>query len=161
MTFVASMTIPQLGPGAGYALWGFRAAAVGHIDCPSLVKGYERLFGDRADAALSAILVFTRTIGNCGARRIALAVPGCCGVTSDELSIVAVLGAAQAENVDRRNAHLLWLLGRSGDEHASAAADAVGAVFSEGGLTIEQPPIELASTGNVKSFEVHHAAGRA
>ncbi|MEM6414763.1 MAG: hypothetical protein AAF720_08920 [Pseudomonadota bacterium] len=155
------MTIPQLGLGAGYALWGFRAAAVGHIECPALVKGYQRLFAENADHALSMILLFTRTTGNIGTRRIGLAVPGCCGVTSDELSIVAVLAAAQACDTDRRDAHLLWLLGRSGDERATNAADRVGEAFRRIGLSIEQPPVELATTPAAKPYAVLHAAGRA
>ena len=51
MTFVASMTMPKLGCGAGYALRAFRAAAIGHFDGPALVRGFDRLFEDRSAAA--------------------------------------------------------------------------------------------------------------
>ena len=161
MTFVSSLTIPQLGPGAGYALWGFRAAAIGHFDCAALVRGFERIFEERSATARTAVFCFARAIGSCGKRRIGLGEPGCCGVTSDELSVVAVLAAAQNKDAERRNAHLLWLLGRRENQAASAAADAVGAVFSAAGLVIEQPPVQLYTPQEAKPFEVLHSAGQA
>ncbi|MEO0399524.1 MAG: hypothetical protein AAF224_08915 [Pseudomonadota bacterium] len=165
MSFVSTMTIPQLGLGAGYALWGFRAAAVGQIECPALVRGYRRLFEKSADDALSAVLVFARTIGSEGVRRIGLGVPGCCGVTSDELSIAAVLSAAQAEDTSRRDAHLLWLLGCTGDGASARAADDVAAAFLVSGLVIEQPPVELQSNPNPRTesniVRTLHVAGNA
>ena len=33
MAFVANVTLPSLGAGGAYALWGFRASAVGHGCC--------------------------------------------------------------------------------------------------------------------------------
>ena len=143
MTFVASLTIPQLGCGAGYALWAFRAAAIGHFDCPALVRGFDRVFEERSADARGALLHFARAIGSLGNRRIGLGQPGCCGVTSDELSIVAVLAAAQNQENERRDAHLLWLLGRRDAEIAATTADTVGAAFKSGGLIIDQPPIQL------------------
>ena len=161
MTFISSLTIPQLGVGAGYALWGFRAAAMGHIECATLVKGYNRAFGESGGEALGAVLLFTRAVGSQGKRRIGLGQPGCCGVTGDELSIVAVLSAAQDEDADRRDAHLLWLLGRSGEETSAFAADAVGKAFRDGGLDIEAPPIEIAQPSPAQHIDVIHAAGNA
>lgn len=161
MTFVSSLTIPQLGPGAGYALWGFRAAAMGHFDCAVLVRGFERLFAEQSATARTAVFCFARAIGSYGKRRIGLGEPGCCGVTSDELSVVAVLAAAQNKDADRRDAHLLWLLGRRDSHAARASADAVGSVFNSVGLVIEQPPVQLYTPQAAKPFEVHHSAGRA
>lgn len=154
MTFVASMTMPQLGCGAGYALWAFRAAAIGHFDCPALVRGFDRVFEDRSAEARGALLQFARAIGSCGGRRIGLGQPGCCGVTNDELSIVAVLAAAQNKEDARRDAHLSWLLGRSNVRVAATTADAVGAAFRSGGLMIAQPPIQLYEPQEAKPFEV-------
>ena len=150
--------MPQLGCGAGYALWAFRAAAMGHFDCPALVRGFDRLFEDQSAAARSALLHFTRTIGTHGHRRISLAEPGCCGVTSDELSVVAVLAAAQRKDDKRRDAHLLWLLGRRDFPVAATTADAVGAAFKTVGLAIDQPPIRLYEHHSAKPFEVINGA---
>ena len=164
MTFVASLTIPQLGCGAGYALWAFRAAAIGRIDCPALVSGFDRLFEERSAEALGALLRFTRAIGTDGRRRIGLGHPGCCAVTSDELSVVAVLAAAQKQEDERRDAHLLWLLGRRDVRSAATTADAVGGAFKSIGLGIDQPPIQLyaASNGNAADIgkETDHQGPR-
>lgn len=154
MTFVASMTIPQLGCGAGYALWAFLAAAIGHFDCPALVRGFDRLFESRSVEARDALYHFARAIGSHGNRRIGLGQPGCCGVTSDEMSIVAVLAAAQTKDGARRDAHLLWLLGHRDVQNAAANANAVGAAFKSGGLMIDQPPIQLYEPQAAKPFEV-------
>ena len=154
MTFVPSLTVPQLGCGAGYALWAFRAAAIGHFDCPALIRGFDRVFEERSADTREALLRFARAIGSQGNRRIGLGHPGCCGVTSDELSIVAVLAAAQNRDNDRRDAHLLWLLGRRDAEIAATVADTVGAAFKSGGLMIDQPPIQIYEPHAAKAFTV-------
>ena len=154
MTFVASMTMPQLGGGAGYALWAFRAAAIGHFDCPALVRGFDRLFEEKSVTARGALLNFARAIGSHGHRRIGLAEPGCCGVTSDELSIVAVLAAAQKQDAERRDAHLLWLLGRRDFRIAATTADTVGVAFESIGLSIDQPPIQLYESEAAKPLAI-------
>lgn len=161
MTFVSHMRISQLGCGAGYALWGFRAAAVGHVDCPALASGYDNVFGAQGAAARGAVLVFARIIGSAGNRRISLGAPGCCGVTSDELSVVAVLAAAQEEDADRRDAHLLWLLARRDRKAAGAAADAAAARFAAAGLTIKSPPIELYDAQKARPLEACRAGAGA
>ena len=161
MTFVASLTIPQLGCGAGYALWAFRAAAIGRFDCPALIRGFDRVFEDRSADARGALLNFARAIGSQGNRRIGLGQPGCCGVTSDELSIVAVLAAAQNRDNDRRDAHLLWLLGRRDVRIAATTANAVGAAFKSGGLMIDPPPIQLYEPQAAKPFTIIGSADSA
>ena len=161
MTFVASLTIPQLGCGAGYALWAFRAAAIGHFDCPALVRGFDRAFADRSLEARDALYYFARAIGSRGNRRIGLGQPGCCGVTSDEMSIVAVLAAAQDKDDARRDAHLLWLLGHRDVGNAATTADAVGAAFKSRGLMIDQPPIQLCKPQDAKPFTIVGSTERA
>ena len=142
MTF-ASMTTLQLGCGARCALRAFRATATGHADCPVLARGFDQLFQDRSVEAREALFYFTRVIEAYGKRRIDLAEPGCCGVTGDELSIIAALAAAQNKEDARRDAHLSWLLARRDCRVAAITADAVGAAFTSGGLRIDPPPLEL------------------
>ena len=139
MTFIRSLTLPQLGVGAGYAVWAFRAIAIGHGDCPALLRGYERMFGDDYPHVMGALQLLVRTIGHSGGRRVSLAAPGCCCVTNDELSLVAMLSAAQARDDDRRDAHLCWLTAGCGEEAARSAADAIGAGFRDAGVFIDQP----------------------
>ncbi len=161
MTFISSLTIPQLGVGAAHALWGFRAAAVGHIECPTLARGYHQACGPHGVEALSAILVFARTIGANGARRIGLATPGCCGVTADEVSVVGALAAAQAGEDDKRDAHLEWLLVRGGCAEAISAADGVARVFSACGVAIDAPSATVWRRDDDTPLTVHYAEGYA
>ena len=161
MTYVSSFSISQLGCGAGYALWGFRAAAIGHLDCCALTRGYDGAFGAESASTRGAVLVFARIIGSVGRRRIMLGAPGCGGVTCDELSIIAVLAAAQARQPERRDAHLLWLLARRGCETASAAADAVALRFTSAGLAIKAPPIELHDPKKAKPLDIDRTLANA
>lgn len=143
MTFAPSLKLPQLGCGAGYALWGFRAAVIGHADCCALTRGYDRLFGERSGIARGTILIFARLLGSIGKRRISLGAPGCCSITCDELSIIASLAAAQTKDGDLRDAHLLWLLGGAATTPVAEAADAIAEQFQSVGLSINQPSIKL------------------
>ncbi len=157
MTFVSSTSLSQLGCGAGYALWGFRAAAIGHLDCGALARGYDAVFGAHGAQARCAVLVFARLIGSAGRRRICLGAPGCCGVTCDELSIVAVLAAAQAGDIGRRDAHLLWLLARRDGDAAGEAASSLARRFSAIGLEIKPPPVELYDAASARPLEAFRA----
>lgn len=161
MTFVRSLPLPDLGLGAGYALWGFRAAAVHHGDCPALIDAFQSTFGGTGREALSSLHVFVRILGCDGGRRIVLAPPGCCRVTPDELSIVAALSAAQENAEARRDAHLAWLTGGLNEERARAAADLVGAAFARAHLRIEAPEIEVSAPPAGRILRIHHAPGAA
>ena len=154
MTYVSSFSISQLGCGAGYALWGFRAAAIGHLDCCALTRGYDSAFGAESAPARGAVLVFARVVGSVGNRRITLGAPGCGGATCDELSIIAVLAAAQNKDPELRDAHLLWLRARRGCKTAGAAADAVATRFTSAGLIINAPPIELFDPRKAKPLDI-------
>ena len=164
MAFVSQVTIPSLGSGAAYAIWGFRSSALGHGHCSVLLRGFDNAFGELGAPALGALRFLARTLGSEGGRRICLATPGCCGVTCDELSIVAMLAAAQAKESFRRDAHLRWLMGGRGEEMARAAADAVGHTFQEAGFMIEPPEVELETpkaNGAFPAFRTFHEAGHA
>lgn len=161
MTFVRSMRLPDLGVGAGYALWGFRAAAVHHGDCPALVEAFQQTFGEEGSEALFALHVLARILGRDGGRRIALAAPGCCRVTADELSIVAALAAAQEKAEARRDAHLSWLMGGRAEERARGAADLVAASFARASLKIDAPGVEVSAAPAPRALRIRHAAGAA
>lgn len=161
MTFVNGFRLPDLGPGAGYALWGFRAAAVRHLDCPAVIDAFTETFGERRGEALAAIGRFARVLGTDSGRRISLAAPGCCRVTPDELSIVAAFAAAQAGLDARRDAHLAWLMSGRAEAKARLAADAVGGLFLGAGLVIAAPPIHVSAPKSNRVLTICHAAGNA
>ena len=143
MTFVGGVTLPGLGTGAGFALRSFRAMASGCNGCNVLCRGFDRAFGDNGPRAFDEMRQFTKLLGNAGARRIHLALSGCCRVTADELSVVAVLAAAQDHEYERCKAHLCWLMGGREDGAAVTAACRIASVFRVAGLQINAPSIEL------------------
>lgn len=137
------MALPGLGTGAGFALWCFRAMAWGCTGCKVLCNGFDRAFGDDGPRAFEKMRDFTKLLGNAGSHRIHLAGSGCCRVTADELSVVAVLAAAQDHDYERCKAHLSWLMGRCEDSVAVTAACRVASVFRVARLQINAPSIEL------------------
>ncbi len=161
MTFIPSLTIPQLGLGAGYVLWGFRAAALAHTDCPALKKGFERALGEDSERAAECIDDLVHSIRSKGGRRITLGEPGCCGVTTDELSIVALIASAQQQDFARRDAHLRWLMGGHGEDRARLAADTIGALFLTAGMSIYLPEIEVVDRTGGQPFQTYHEVGHA
>ena len=92
-------------------LFGVRAVALGHGDCPALHRAFSGLLGAEADAALAHLLVFVRLIGAAGGRRIRLHAPGCCGVSGDERLILDVIATAQASLAGEDEGHLDAALG--------------------------------------------------
>lgn len=142
MAHVKGLTLPDLGIGAGYALWGFRAIAAGRLGCTVLVRGYERAFGDKGAEALSLLHDLTTYIGRDGVRIVRLSPPGSCSVTSDEVSFIAMVAAAQERDQTRCEAHLSWLSGRSANYGAAETAIKLAALFTAIGMEIKRPEIE-------------------
>lgn len=119
-------------------LFGFRATALGHGDCPVLHRTFHGLLGAEAEAALCNLLVFVRVIGAAGARRVRLQPPGCCAVSPDERLILGALAAAQAslagEGERELTDHLADLLAQPPADPVLMAAQSVAAAFTLGGL---------------------------
>ena len=160
MTFVTSVALPDLSVGAGYALWGFRAAAARHIQCPTLIRGFEDAFDDFARPALGGLEMFAHALGVLGGRKIKIAGPGCGYTTADELSIISLLSAAQAQNKGLCKAHLSWLMCGKGEETALTAALGIGEIFQSAGFGIHAPDVKITPSID-KSFTSFHQAGRA
>jgi hypothetical protein len=161
VNFVQSLTLPDLGTGAAFALWSFRAIALGNDQCCAIKRGYDAAFGDDRAVALKAMCDFTWVLGNAGGRRISLGPSGCCRVTADELCIVATLSAAQSEQTWLCKAHLSWLLCGKAEQPAERAALQVGDIFQCAGLDIVAPAIELSPPKRKGLSPVFHEAGRA
>lgn len=158
----APLTLPQLGFGAGFALWGFRACAAGRGGCAALIRGYQNTLGHDGLAALDALLTLAQTLGFGGRRKVSLGAPGLLHPTHDEMTLVAALAAAQSGEPAGRDAALRWLFAGEPPLEAAIAADALGAVFTCHGLEIETPELQLGPPPKAADFPVHiHAAGRA
>lgn len=141
--FLVDVFLPELGLGAGVALWSFRACARGGAKCCAIVRGFQETFGDRGPKALDQVIALTKTLGTDGGRYIKLAMPGCARVTADELSIVAVLSSAQARDRALCDAHLSWLLAGPPPQALSDTAHEIADHFSMSGLQIIAPNLEI------------------
>ena len=156
-----TIRVSDLGPGAGYALWGFRASAIGHVQCPVLIRGFDDVFGDHSRPALGGIQLLARELGMSGGRRITIACPGCGNATADEISLVATLSAAQRGDADLCDAHLTWLMCGKRQETARSAAFSIASVFRAVGLDIAKPNVELVCHAPSKAFVSYHDTGHA
>ncbi|MEM6538301.1 MAG: hypothetical protein AAF668_11295 [Pseudomonadota bacterium] len=158
---VGGLTLKEIGLGAGHAVWGFRAAVISHLDCPTLINGFENILSDYGRPAIDSLSVLAHALGNFGSRKLGVACPGCGVVTADELSIVALLSAAQREDDFLADAHLAWLMGGRSQDHAKDAAFRVGAIFQAGQVEIEAPPIEISTPTRAYTGLTLHTAGHA
>ena len=140
VSFVAGVLVPKLGLGTGLVMMSFRACALGRTECCAIVEGYERAFGLDGPATLSDMQNLTSVLGNDGRRKLTITAPGCARITADELSIVAMFAAAQADDAAGRDAHLLWLLAKSPGRQVSALVSRIADTFGRHGLHIKAPP---------------------
>ncbi|WP_084395580.1 hypothetical protein [Henriciella aquimarina] len=159
-TFVTDTCLPELGRGAGLAIWGFRACAIGGAGCCTIVRGFERAFGDETGPPLLGnLLALARFIGHDGRRKVSLAVPGCVRITRDELSLLTVFAASQMQDEALRDAHLTWLTACSPDETLTGLADQIAMSFAHHGYDIHLPqtsgarPVQMARPGTLYALE--------
>ncbi|MDZ7627430.1 MAG: hypothetical protein U5J99_03345 [Parvularculaceae bacterium] len=160
MSFIKSITVHALGEASGLALSAFRMMAAA-ADSSEIVDRFDAHFGVTGRAGLGAMHLLVREIGTAGARRLCVACPGCCRMTADELSVLALLSAAQARDHARVEAHLIWLLAGRTSETARSAALAIGGLFKSAGLTIENPGVEGSAPARAPGRAALHAAGNA
>lgn len=138
--FLEDVYLPELGMGAGTAIWGFRACALGHAKCCCLVRGFEQLFGpDDGGPMLGDMLKLARNLGHEGRRKIKLAMPGCAKVSHDETSLLQAFEASQACDVALRDAHLSWLYACPAPQEALALTERLAMGFMKHALMIEAP----------------------
>lgn len=152
--FLNKTLITDLGFGAGFTLWGFRAMASGCGGCKTMRSGFQKAFSSDNRAlqmtdgepiglpAMKALAELCRLIGTLGRRKIVLSSSGSMRLTADELSLVAALSAAQAGDSNLCQTHLLWLLGTSDTEPSYQAAVTYGLICAEAGIFIHEPKIE-------------------
>lgn len=138
--FLRDTFLPDLGAGSGVAIWGFRACALGHARCCTLVRGFEHFFGAcEGGPMLSHMLGLARIIGNEGRRKVRLAMPGCVHLTHDEASLLSALSAAQVYDLALRDAHLSWLLGSAPGDRIHAHMQALADAFDRRAIVITAP----------------------
>ncbi|RIJ28675.1 hypothetical protein [Henriciella algicola] len=160
--FLDDVFLPDLGIAAGLAVWGFRACARGGAGCCTVVSGFSRAFGERnGPRVLGDVLNFARFIGHSGRRKVALAMPGCARLSSDELSIIACLAAGQAGDRALMDAHLTWLMASSPPADLSDTVLAITSAFQLAGLEIEMPELVVSASRPARSSIVAVESGHA
>ncbi|MGF1456764.1 MAG: hypothetical protein ACFB6R_15460 [Alphaproteobacteria bacterium] len=140
---LGDLMTPTLGHGGRFALWGFRACAMGHRRSCTLVKGFERELGPFAEDALNGLLVLAQCLGTDGRRRVQIHGSGCLRATSDEVCVIAALSAAQMEHRSLFEAHVTWLLAGAPTHTAWVAAQQAASAFLSAGLFIQAPMLEI------------------
>jgi hypothetical protein len=141
MAFVITPTTNQLSEGAQFALNAFRCMAA-NTDPSDVIAAFDQRLGVTGRATLGAFHLLAREMGTAGVRRIAIAAPGSCRVTRDELGVLALLSAAQALDGTRTAAQVAWLLGGRRNETLAAAASAIGSAFKSAGLSVDSSGLE-------------------
>ena len=140
MTLIRSFTLREFGEGSRLALDAFRMMAAGG-DHSAIVEAFDARLGVLGRGALGALHILVREISAVGRRRVAVACPGCNCMTADELSVLALMSAAQRRDHPMVERHLVWILAGRDSESARSAATAIGGIFSGAGLTITGPPV--------------------
>lgn len=161
MNITTTSRVSELGVGTGYALWGFRAAAINQTDCPTLRNGLHEVFASDCAYAIGRLRALASTLGAAGGRRINIAYPCCETITADEMSIIALLSVAQAQDRSQCAIYVSWLMCGVNEEKALNAALNVGALFKAAGLEIEKPEIEITAPAFGGPIRSYHAMGQA
>ncbi len=130
----------QLGSGAQFSLFGFRACALGETRCDCLAKAFRNVLGDdKGDTTLALFHQLVLRIGEDGTRRLKLVSPGCSRISFDEASILGAFAASQAGDEALRDAHLSWLLACAPDDQHRKLCDLIGRTLAGAGMTIVTP----------------------
>ena len=143
--FLSGVSLPELGAGAGYAIFGWRACARGAGNCCAVRRTFANLFGEEGHAARQCIDGFANMLACAGRRPVSLAVPGTAHVTADEMSFVAALAAAQSGQTDKLEAHLTWLFAGDFPPEAREAVTCAASIFYQHGIWVEEPNMDAPS----------------
>lgn len=147
---VANIRLSDLPFSSAFSLWGFRAIATGHVNCPAVINGYHRALGQHAEKSYKALKNFVFSLSRSGRRSIKIAMPGCLGVTADELSILGAIHAAQTQQNSLLRSHLSWLLGSTKMTLAYHSTMGFGLSILDAGLCVSKPALNIQSSDNAQ-----------
>ncbi len=136
----------ELGHVEHLLLQAVRATAIGRGDCPMIRRSFEDVCGPLASQAMTALFVLVKQLAWKSGRPLALHVPGCRGISRDELMLLRAFADAQAaartQTDVRLDEQLSRLLGRPPDPSIRASIRMVAYLLSLNGhnLTCQEPP---------------------
>jgi len=92
-----------------FCVWAMRTSVACSPQCRTLLREFESAFGRRAADGLECWHDLLKALTR-GARKVRIGRPGLIQLTHDELSLTAMLAAAQAHDRDRFMAHARWIM---------------------------------------------------
>ncbi len=95
-----------------FCVWALRTSVACSAQCRTLRQEFQRAFGAGDEAATEAYYELLVRLGE-GKRKVRIGRPGHIQVTTDELTLVRMLAAAQDGDVERFRAHACWLMGHN------------------------------------------------
>jgi hypothetical protein len=161
MGFLHGLRLPDLGLGAGYAVFALRACAYGAGQCGHVRHTFCGAFGADGEGIRSDFDTFARLLGEAGQRAVTLAPPGTCRITADEISFVAAMAAAQSGEIEKLSAHLTWLFAGPYCFEAEHAVNRAAAGLYVNGVTVDAPVMDAPQTLATMTARPVHYSGYA
>lgn len=154
--FVEPVTLMDLSPGTGIAIWAFRSCAMGMTRCDCLPRVFTDLFGDEGPITLRHILVLAQVIGHSGRKTLSLTYPNSQKISHDEASLLRALQAAQLDRIATVEAQLHWLMAGATIRSARDALMFIADQFARHDLPINDPHSHTGGTAGPNSTELSH-----
>lgn len=133
-------TVEDLSRPEHLLVWAMRAIALGHEDCPALVRAFRAAGGALGDELLQSYVVFIKYLALASRRRLQVHTPGCLCVGADELRALQVIASAQRSlrSRDERSlrAALGELTGRGPDESILLVAQGLARLLDAVGVAL-------------------------
>ena len=138
---VNDMRLKDLGSAGGMTGWGVRASVLGKGEAPEVIESFEWAVGADARRMLDEIATFVTSMASDGRRKVQICCPCSHGVSADEVSLAAMLEAAQSGRFDEMQAHATWLYAAGMPSTAAESACRIGALYASHGLFLRRLPI--------------------
>lgn len=146
-SLVPDKTLSDLGPGAQIAIFGFRACALGHMQCCCLLSLFKDVFGEESGGrVLGRFLRLAQCLGNNGLRSLDLTVPNAMRFTHDEASLLSALSSMQQGAYGQARAHMTWLLARPPHADEISIISDLALFFSVQEMVLESPEYQVMPT---------------
>lgn len=131
--------VADLNNGEHLIIWMFRRLAAARIWCPVIDHEIKRLLCRNAGDIRTTLQLFLAQIAQKGCRRLRIGMPGYPLTTHDEQLVLALLAAAQDQNLFKMQAMLPFLLGSSEVTEMQSLVLRLAQGFSLNGMTIRAP----------------------
>ncbi len=125
-----------------FSLWAIRTSVACSPHCRTLLREFNRAFAGRFDQGVAAYHALVRDLG--GARRkTTIGRPGHIELTHDELSLLALLAAAQNDDRERFLAHARFVMGHNRLDPLCASAGTFTRLLREQGHFFSKPRLDV------------------